>query len=457
MPENYTLRSLFETDGVFWIPELPKQKLSAHLSAGRNGLIFSRAATVEATEKFLTSTNPVPRILLGDTMLGRCTLLGFHESGTKQNLNLATGQVLSAPRFRVDACILGVHLADPSGPSLGSATYTYGGLQNWLPPNSTISFTDAGISISYPKKTLPLLNFCVLREKAEFTLKVASNLRHSPSGTHSGGSEPNIVIEPSDPRSLDWVFDTAVRLENFFSLLLGTSVRLRSVQIKTTGDESGWFIRRDRGKIEKPDPEARIKCDGSQLATAISIWLSTPEEFRPLEALVYGAIRNSSMFLETEFLSLAQALESFHRLTSDATLVESSTFQQICQRILLTIASVCVDPTLKQRLEQSIQFANEPSFRDRVVSLIHRIQTAHAEELLGNPVEFEQTLRQARNFFTHLGIRKGSRVPTEVKDLFPLVQKLHSFLRILMLLSLDFPEDVAFPAVMYQKRRWMIE
>jgi hypothetical protein len=42
------------------------------------------------------------------------------------------------------------------------------------------------------------------------------------------------------------------------------------------------------------------------ITTYFVAWLTTSEDFRPVENLVYGAIRNTPLFVETEFLSLAQ-------------------------------------------------------------------------------------------------------------------------------------------------------
>jgi hypothetical protein len=58
-------------------------------------------------------------------------------------------------------------------------------------------------------------------------------------------------------------------------------------------------------------------------------WLTTSEDFRPVENLVYGVIRNTPLFVETEFLSLAQALDSLNRLTDTSTMVERSLFKRI--------------------------------------------------------------------------------------------------------------------------------
>jgi hypothetical protein len=218
--------------------------------------------------------------------------------------------------------------------------------------------------------------------------------------------------------------------------------------------KEGWLVQRLRRKVETPDPESGMRCTASQLAHSIAAWLSMPPEFRPLENLIYGTIRNSSMFVETEFLSLAQGLESLHRLTDSRTLTDKMTFKTVLKTLLQSIRRVCQNSALADRMSDSIRYANEPSFKNRIEALVARVEPAHVSELLGDAKKFEQILRATRNFFTHPGIAQNSKVLTSSKDIFLFNQKLHSFLRLLMLLYVGFLEDTIFEAVRHQPKKW---
>jgi ApeA N-terminal domain 1 len=160
------------------------------------------------------------------------------------------------------------------------------------------------------------------------------------------------------------------------------------------------------------------------------------------------------MFVETEFLSLAQALESFHRLTGESQLESSNTFRSVLKQMRAAIKSCCKTPRLASRMSDAIQYANEPSFKERIQSLIRCVSRERARALLGDPDAFEQTLRQTRNFFTHPGIKRQSHVLTSPKAIFLFNQKLHAFLRILVLMQLGFSEVSVFDVVLRQSRRW---
>jgi hypothetical protein len=158
--------------------------------------------------------------------------------------------------------------------------------------------------------------------------------------------------------------------------------------------------------------------------------------------------------VETEFLSLAQALESFHRLTDKTTVADSAVFKSFLKLICHFIGETCGDSPLESRFLAAIRYANEPTFRSRIESLLARIKHESLSKLVGDHVTFEQTLRETRNYFTHPGIRKQKHVLTDGKGLFLFNQKLHVLLRLLIFKNLGFPEEVVFDQVFQQLHRW---
>jgi hypothetical protein len=463
MAEFHDTRSRFETDGVFWDAQEPERTFSAHLSSGAH-IELCVSAEVAGPERMFPNQAldpPAPRHVLGlTTAMGACTLIGLHELPTARSFWGSTCQVVLSRRYRVDACIVGSHLESDTSPLLSSAWFTYSGIDLWFPGAGKAEMQEKAISISYPTEFPALVDLCIPFIGSRIKVAVAPNVRWSPDGKRvTARSQPRIIVEPREPRSLTWFVNLACRFENFFSLFLGTSVRLRAVSLENGTMNDGWLVvprRRRRG--EKPDIQAWVRCDYSRLAGAIAAWFAIPEVFRPLENIVYGAIRGSSVVTETEFLALAQAIESFHRLTESTTIIPPDSFAAITKSMARTIAERYQPhgSGIVKRLLEAIRYCNEPSFHDRVGSLVSRISPAVALRLLGDTVVFEQTLRQTRNFFTHPGIKKQSRVLTEATDLFLFNQKLHAFLRLLVLLRIGFEEGEVREPVQYQSGRWGI-
>jgi hypothetical protein len=457
MSSRYDLGARFETQGIFWPSTDKTKQFPAHLKSGRKRIELIRVE-LEEIRRLFESETPNISVVHGITTMGPCTLIGLQVGRVKKVFNAASENVVATPHFRVSAIVFGLHIQDEAVQLFGAATFSYAGAGVWVSPTTQIERTAEAIVISHPIAQTPPVNFCVCASKTCIQVESVSRISFFPGGRHSGSrDELQVSVQPFEPVSLVWLSETARRFENFLSLCVGTSVGLRAVRLDIRRDgnhDEGWLVGRTRGKVEKPDEECWIRCNASQLSASIAAWLSMPETFRPFENLVYGTIRNTPLFVETEFLSLAQGLESLHRLTESGTLAPPSVFKRVLKALLLSIRSVCPSPALADRLCDAIRYANEPSFKNRIESLLNRITAQHARELLGDPQLFEETLRRTRNFLTHVGIRKQNGVLVGTKEIFLFNQKLHALLRLLMLQYLGFPEDLVFGPVKYQSRKW---
>jgi hypothetical protein len=458
MSQKFKLRSQFDTYGVFWKPERPDEKFTGRLvRRGREIELISAPIMKNTSDPsdfvhVLGSGGEWVHALHGFAP-EPCTLLGLQSFGPGGITNFEWDYSLEYSNFKVSACIFGVHTGDELQASLTSARLAFSGLKNWFPFRPSVEDNDEAFRLIYQKNLPPLIDVQSTRIKSRIVFDVLPRVDHEQSGEYKSTHECCVTIEPEGPRSLSWFLELGYRFENFFSLLLGTSVGLLSIAVKVDG-RTGWFVRRPRSRIRKIDSTIWIRCDNAQLAAAILRWLETLETFRPFEALAYGTVRNSKLFVDTEFLSLAQAIESFHRVTDSAVMTDRPQFKKILASLQENILTLCGDSDIATRLLESIQHANEPNFKERIKRLFSRISEQNLRRLLGDPGEFEQTLRQTRNFFTHPGIKKQSKVLTDPKDIFLFNQKLHALLRLLVLIHLGFPERSAIEATIEQSLRW---
>jgi hypothetical protein len=105
-------------------------------------------------------------------------------------------------------------------------------------------------------------------------------------------------------------------------------------------------------------------------------------------------------------------------------------------------------------LKDALIHSNDFTFRKRVNLLLHRISEQHRKDLVGDAEIFDMTLRQTRNYFTHLGTKKKGHVLTGTSELFLFNQKVHAVLRILMLIYVGLPENQVFEPVLRQASKW---
>ena len=418
MSERVQIDAKVDFYGAFWQPDDPSNVFTGRLARAGKFLVLTTSPEYKRkldlpADFILTDKRETIEVLHGFTTEGPCSFLALQSTNRGGRTDFQSDQSLTFREYRVGLCVIGLLVPSPSSAFVSEAMFGYSGLHEWLPVRPERSRAGGRLTFSYPEK-LPLLDFSDLASKTQFQLDVVPVFQHRRTGEMQSKHHSQWRVVPSSPQRIEWYLELAYRLENLFSLLMGTSIWLESVQLKH--DETiGSVLSADRSKKQATDISVWVTCSGTQLAGAVSRWLSEPGEFASLEGLVYGTIRRSSLFVETEFLSLAQALESFHRVTTGTSM----------------------------------------SFAARINELLAGISDDHRKELIGDDAKkFVSTLRDTRNHFTHVGGKKKASVLTGMSELFLFSQKLHALLRLVMLVHIGLPEDQVFDPIFQQSRKW---
>jgi hypothetical protein len=107
MRSQYGLKSKFELEGVFWLPDSADEKFPAHLSCGENlelttGAVLSEV-NLRSPERLFGLQQPLQAqsVLHGITNEGICTLLGLQEVGNPSLVDFREGFELRVRRFRI--------------------------------------------------------------------------------------------------------------------------------------------------------------------------------------------------------------------------------------------------------------------------------------------------------------------------------------------------------------------
>jgi hypothetical protein len=165
-------------------------------------------------------------------------------------------------------------------------------------------------------------------------------------------------------------------------------------------------------------------------------------------------LRKSSLFTQTEFLGLVQALEAFGRIHFATPLIPKSDFRAGLSQLKKAVFETWGESEIAKRCGEALTHANEASFADKIRQTYDLLDSRFSGKLLGERQPFIQKVVQTRNYFTHLGINRSSAVVDEGKGLFLLNQQLHAFLRCVMLLELGVQESELEEPVMHQATRW---
>jgi len=427
---KYRIAGNFELIGAFWKPGQPDASFTGTLTSrkGRVQALSSPLYTNKLGEeavreefKALLSDRDLKRIpaLQGFTNDNRCTLFNVLVLEGGGNTNFPTGQKLSALRYIAARTVMGLHLGAADEESLDSGSFYFTKFHHLLPTPWVAQMNSDSTSYSLPHQSKEVFKFTSVDIDAEVICEVFTGGSLKAKKGASIKPIPRIRTIPKTPRSADWFTALAFRIENFISLFLGTSLSIKRIQL-FRGDEEGWVVQKINHREEKVSLQLWVRTTYAVMADALKSWLAVPVENRPVELTVLGMLRKSTLFDETEFLSLAQSLEGFGR----------------------------------------IRFASGSKKKITYASLIEQtydlLSVDFAKQLLGDRSEFVKKLVQTRNYYTHLGSPKGAAATQDGRELFLLNKRLQAFIRCVMLIDLGVPEQHLKEPILYQSTRWRL-
>jgi hypothetical protein len=463
--EHNRLDSQFAVVGAFWPPDKEDAVLTGTLTVDDKDVTFATAPEYKRIDRGILQPLSLGNEAIGKkvsvfhgfTQDGLCTLCDLMVTEVPGSTHYGLGQQIKSVTYRVSMSVTGLHLGGSADKCLTSARFSYSGLSDWLPKATSEHWNADDITLKIPRKDREILGISVRHSRVRVAVKVFSQLTSNfIDGARMSKSVAYVDVESPTPESLIWYYEIGSRLENLFSLLTGTSLALETFFVNR-GQENGHVTVKRTNRIKAFDPRECIHCTPDQLANAVAIWLSVPPSFRSVESLALGVIRKGKLFLETEFLSLAQALEGVHRVTAHGAVTDRTTFRKIRKKIVSLLKQENVDPQLAQRICDSISHANDLTFAGRLSELCTRMSGSLLERVEIDPVKFVSTVVAVRNFYTHAGSpmrNRQSKNSVSVRDLFFLSQKMRCLLRGILLLYLGIEEKQFSDVLVHQTTRW---
>ncbi len=161
-------------------------------------------------------------------------------------------------------------------------------------------------------------------------------------------------------------------------------------------------------------------------------WLSTYSVILPALGLYFSVVSGDHKYLDGKFLALAQALETYHRRTSNETLRDEAEFRSVVAALLWN----CPKPNRKW-LRGRLYHGNEINLGQRIKRIIEPYKSH-----LGNSNQRNKFIRgivNTRNYLTHYSeeLEKDS---VKGSDLWMLCQKMEAVFQLHLLQQLGFEE-----------------
>jgi len=144
---------------------------------------------------------------------------------------------------------------------------------------------------------------------------------------------------------------------------------------------------------------------------------------------------NPRMYLEDRFLSLIQAIESFHRRVYGGKYLPDEKYDKLYE-VLVNGVPEDVESELKDRLMEYLKYGNEFSLRKRLKEIFDKYKEI-LDKFIENKKDFIEKVVNTRNYFTHYD-KELKEYAARGEDLYRLTQKLRMCLEICLLTEIGF-------------------
>lgn len=324
-------------------------------------------------------------MVLGNTPEGHWTILrAFYVSSSDHEVLLAGS-----------ALLVGIHLKNQNDSFIHKSLLRFTHLEEWA--GQPLVRDEAGSSEGYFKLVVPTAAKSVFRVEgpSQFkSLTLWNGLRISRKRTETSlTSQSHFVLDFNPPTNLIAVNQMIRALANLLALLVGEAVLPRKVRLvsREPGTDQERTVdcfvpsqstpQGGKSEYEMPFPLRDFdQIDKDVAAKLFKEWFLKEDVLRPVCDLLLSTIYYPGQYVQSTFLSLAQALESFHRRTRPGTYVRKDAYDEIRKALLSAIPTDTL-PDLRQKLQSTLAFANELSLKTRMKQLFEEVDPEHAADL----------------------------------------------------------------------------
>jgi hypothetical protein len=448
----------FEYVGQWWLPETPDASCFGTLRFDGNDsprLKLSGSLRPLAGRGFGGGEPFAPDIILGFTENGKeVTLYRCHETNT----------VLSYPgipsaTYIADYAIVGCHL--PTKVEVRFEKF-------WIRHDRLVEWTRlTGFKEQLDMDGNALRGIAVdWHEPAPYEVTIAGWQIKFSYGFHQHGDRLEhynlqhhvaLEVQPPEPKSIEgFQGEFANHYRNFVTLGVGTPIHTTDLKALPVPDADNpdskprpasiyhYVSRRDKavGKIDEFKMLFSFPAIAADYATCLQRWYGREELLRPVYNLYFGTLYSEPGYVETEFLLLAQALESYHSRSFDrVTYLGRQEFRRVRKALLKALKSpeLILPAEVLDIYTKKLPYLNHLVLHTRIVEVVERLADA-ARVLIPDAVAFAKRVTDTRNYLTHYEERMRRRSAAG-EDLWLLAQQVRFVLELCFLREMGLPDE----------------
>lgn len=178
----------------------------------------------------------------------------------------------------------------------------------------------------------------------------------------------------------------------------------------------------------------------SEFGAHMSAWLSKAELLQPVYDLYFGVYYNPTLYVNLQFLSYAQALETYHRRAIGGKYMSDDGYSVVRGKLADAVPAD-LECDFKASIRSKLQYLHEYSLRKRLIDLFERFLPIAGVQLPNVP-NLVMDVVSERNYLTHY--EKGLQPPADARRTFDLAGLMKLVVEAIMLTEIGFtPEMVA--------------
>lgn len=169
-------------------------------------------------------------------------------------------------------------------------------------------------------------------------------------------------------------------------------------------------------------------------------WFLNADKLRSVCNLFFGTFYNPTLYLEFQFLSLIQSLESYHRIMMGGEYLSEEAWSPY-KDMMIQCIPIEIDADHKISLKSRIRYGNEYSLRKRMRELVSSLEENTRQAILPSNNYYSGIIVDTRNYFTHYD--EGMRdICLKGEDLYYGNQRLKILIIILLLKTIGLDEKI---------------
>ena len=406
----------FKLEGNWWLPETPNKKVHGSLTFDpEDGLVLRFFGHI--------GEDPAPGVVFIDyhqIIHGETT---EHEDVTLYRCNMDEHNAgpLGENSFKPIFMLGGILCNSGELMKFDAITLTFPGLESWLGESPFSRARDEGYQV-IKYKDVEHFQFDLPSVGASISSRNWMTLGSSVASGWEESIEANpfLKFQFKNAMSIDEFYRLIIQIENLFTLMLRQPIASRKIFLwdatlaeEKAVDEQGRPIQRkaelvfpQRGfekerRLRRHDilvKKAHIPTDA--LSSLFDIWFGNYDKMSPAYSLFFAGVYKPDLYVEFQFLALAQAVESFHRITQGGTFVDDKEYDEFAKAIRAAMP-VGTSSDLKQSFEEKIKYGNEVTLRRRIRELINGLPKELRPFFPDNEREMVLAIVRLRNDLTH--------------------------------------------------------